>query len=84
MSKRIYNIATVFSGIGSPEFALHRLGVPHKLIFACDNGEIELKASEEELLKQMDGLSNQERHALVSKFMPRKNKLYSSVIPCES
>lgn len=72
MSKRIYNIATVFSGIGSPEFALHRLGVPHKLIFACDNGEIELKASEEELLKQMDGLSNQERHALVSKFMPRK------------
>lgn len=72
MSKRIYNIATVFSGIGSPEFALRRLGVSHKLIFACDNGEIELKESEEELLKQMNGLSNKERQVLVSKFMPRK------------
>lgn len=33
------NIATVFSGIGSPEQALIRLGVPHKVVFACDNGE---------------------------------------------
>ena len=72
MNKRIYGIATVFSGIGSPEFALHRLGLPHKLIFACDNGEIELKESEDDLLKQMVGLSNQERQNLVSKFMPRR------------
>lgn len=33
------NIATVFSGIGSPEQALKRLGVPIKVQFACDNGE---------------------------------------------
>ena len=33
------NIATVFSGIGSPEQALKRLKVPHKVLFACDNGE---------------------------------------------
>ena len=33
------NIATVFSGIGSPEQALRRLNVPHKVLFACDNGE---------------------------------------------
>ena len=32
-------IGTVFSGIGSPEQALQRLGVPHKILFACDNGE---------------------------------------------
>ena len=32
-------VATVFSGIGSPEQALLRLGVPHSVVFACDNGE---------------------------------------------
>lgn len=33
------SIGTVFSGIGSPEQALMRLGQPHKILFACDNGE---------------------------------------------
>ena len=27
-------IATIFSGIGSPEQALERIGAPHKIIFA--------------------------------------------------
>ena len=35
-------IATVFSGIGAPEFALRRLGLEHKTIFACDNNKISL------------------------------------------
>jgi len=29
-------VGTDFSGIGSPESALKRLGIPHDLIFACD------------------------------------------------
>ncbi len=32
-------IATVFSGIGSVEFALKRLNIEHEIVFACDNGE---------------------------------------------
>ncbi len=32
-------IATVFSGIGSVEFALKRLNIDHEIVFACDNGE---------------------------------------------
>ena len=32
-------VATVFSGIGSVEFALKRLGIEHEIVFACDNGE---------------------------------------------
>ncbi len=32
-------LATVFSGIGSVEFAFRRLNIPHEIIFACDNGE---------------------------------------------
>lgn len=34
-------VGTVFSGIGSFEFALRRLGIPHEIVFACDNGEID-------------------------------------------
>ena len=32
-------IATVFSGIGAAEQALKQLGVDHRIVFACDNGE---------------------------------------------
>ena len=37
------NIATVFSGIGAPEQAFKRLGVNTNIVFACDNGEVEIK-----------------------------------------
>lgn len=30
-------LGTLFSGIGSPEFALKSLRIPHKIEFACDN-----------------------------------------------
>lgn len=36
-------LATVFSGIGSVEQALLRLGIEHEIVFACDNGDVELK-----------------------------------------
>lgn len=35
-------LATVFSGIGAIEFALRRLGIPCEIVFACDNGDVEL------------------------------------------
>ncbi len=35
-------LATVFSGIGAIEHALQRMGLEHKIVFACDNGDIEI------------------------------------------
>jgi DNA (cytosine-5)-methyltransferase 1 len=35
-------LGTLFSGIGAFEHALKQLGIPHKILFACDNGEREL------------------------------------------
>lgn len=35
-------LATVFSGIGSIEQALLRLGIKYEIVFACDNGDVEL------------------------------------------
>lgn len=42
-------IATVFSGIGAAEQALLQMGIKHKIVFACDNGERYLKNSYEDL-----------------------------------
>lgn len=35
-------LATVFSGIGAVEHALKRMGIEHKIVFACDNGEVDI------------------------------------------
>ena len=35
-------LATVFSGIGAIEHALQRMNIDHQLVFACDNGDVEI------------------------------------------
>lgn len=41
MNKMI-RLATVFSGIGAIEHALDRMKIDHEIIFACDNGDIDI------------------------------------------
>lgn len=36
-------LATVFSGIGAIEHALDRMQIEHEIVFACDNGDVELE-----------------------------------------
>jgi DNA (cytosine-5)-methyltransferase 1 len=36
-------VATLFSGIGAFEFALKRMNISHEIIFACDNGGVEIE-----------------------------------------
>ena len=45
-------IATVFSGIGAIEQALHRMGIEYEIIFACDNGDVELNLLEGKELEE--------------------------------
>ena len=35
-------LATVFSGIGAIEHALQRMEIKHKIVFACDNGDVNI------------------------------------------
>ncbi len=35
-------LATVFSGIGAVEHALNRMGIENTIVFACDNGDIDV------------------------------------------
>jgi len=39
-------LATIFSGIGSIEQTLLRLGIEHEIVFACDNGDVEINLLE--------------------------------------
>lgn len=77
------NIATVFSGIGAAEFALKRLRIPHEIVFACDNGEIELLKPDDEIfeeLKQIDTL--QKRKDYIKSLIPprRTNSVKKSYL----
>lgn len=47
-------LATVFSGIGAIEQAFLKQNIPFNIVFACDNGEITLKQSTEELKKEFE------------------------------
>lgn len=44
-------LATVFSGIGAIEQALHRMGIDYEIVFACDNGDVDLNLLEGEELE---------------------------------
>lgn len=58
-------LATVFTGIGAPEQALKQLGIKYEIVFACDNGEIELKTPYEELDKQVKKFNQKKRNEYI-------------------
>ena len=65
-------VASVFSGIGAPEFALRRAGIPHKLIFACDSGEINCTESDEYMISAMKDMSLEEKRKFINSKLPKR------------
>ena len=49
-------LGTVFSGIGAIEQALKRLGIQHEVVFACDNGDIDVPLFDEDMQRRYDEL----------------------------
>ena len=84
-------IATVFSGIGAIEFALKRLSIESEIVFACDNGEIEIEYDEEkefESIKKLEKIEDKHKYAqdLYASKTKRKNfvkESYLSNYPCQ-
>ena len=73
-------IATVFSGIGSFEFALKRLGIEHEVIFACDNGEREIEYNKEEEFEKIKKLlTAKEKQEYVDKLYDSKTRKHNFV-----
>lgn len=84
MNKKI-RLATVFSGIGSVEFALKRMNIPHELVFACDNGERDItydEAKEKEIVFNLDGPIEKKRYVddLFTKQTSSKNYVKESFL----
>ena len=68
-------IGTVFSGIGSPEQALKRLNVPHKVMFACDNGERLISYDYKEEMAKIKALSSaREKRIYVDKLYAKRTR----------
>lgn len=78
-------IATIFSGIGSPEQALERIGTPHKVIFACDNGERIINidyTAEFKKVKNMSSVIEKRRYveSLYTKYTRQTNYVQKSYL----
>ncbi len=58
-------VATVFSGIGSPEQALRRLNVKHQIVFACDNGERDPKIDDTKFRAIIESLPKGQRESKI-------------------
>ena len=51
-------LATLFSGIGSIEQVLDRISVPHEIVFACDNGDVEIEYNHEEEFNKIRNMNS--------------------------
>ncbi len=66
-------LATVFSGIGAIEQALKRLDIEHDIVFACDNGGIELDIDYEKEYNNIDELLTTEEKNVYVRELYKKN-----------
>lgn len=74
MNKNI-RVGSVFSGVGAPEYALKELGFNLDILFACDNGEIEINDDINLLKEQTKDMSNEEKNEFIKAIYRRTNKV---------
>ena len=64
-------VGTVFSGIGAFEYALRKIGIEHKVVFACDCGDRKVEFDEDNIAQlhsiKDDGLRYQKVDAIYDK-----------------
>lgn len=73
-------LATVFSGIGAIEQALYRLEIPYELVFACDNGDININIDyKNEFKKIKDMVSIKEKKECVEKLYSTLSRKHNFV-----
>lgn len=74
MNKKKIRFGSVFSGIGAPEQALLKLGLDMEVVFACDNGEIEIQETSEEIREATKGMDLEKTNAYVKKIYAKTGK----------
>ena len=73
--KNFIRLGTLFSGIGAIEQALNLMNIDHANVFACDNGELELKLLPGEKQKEYDKLKKIARYRITAEEKNRLAKL---------
>lgn len=68
------NIGTVFSGIGAPEQALIKMGIHPNILFACDNGEIEIHQDINEIRAMTKNMDAEKTNEFVKNLYKATNK----------
>ena len=68
-------LGTLFSGIGAIEQALILMSIDHVNVFACDNGELELKLMPGEKQKEYDKLKKIARYRITAEEKKRLAEL---------
>lgn len=64
INELMIRLGTLFSGIGAIEQALNLMNVEHTIVFACDNGELELKLLPGEKQEEYDKLRKIARYRI--------------------
>ena len=68
-------LATLFSGIGAIEQALIRNNTPYEIVFACDNGDIEIKYDHEKEFEKIKNMNSKlEKKKYVDDLYASKSK----------
>ena len=67
-------LATLFSGVGAIEEALHKMHIPHEIVFASDNGEREIDLDIEAIKNDIKSMDIPKRNAYVSDIYEAKSK----------
>jgi len=70
-------LATVFSGIGAIEHALIRMGLNHKIVFACDNGDLDIFVKEIGMDMEVIGSELSELNTIIGKI--KSNEEYDEL-----
>lgn len=70
-NQHIIKVASVFSGIGAFEAALSQMDVKHDIVFACDNGEIDIRLTYRQISNLSKHLSQEEKIEFVNKLLYR-------------
>lgn len=73
--KNFIRLGTLFSGIGAIEQALNLMNIDHANVFACDNGELELKLLPDEKQKEYDKLKKIARYRITAEEKKRLAEL---------
>lgn len=74
MKTKKLKIATVFSGIGAPEHALLKMNIDYDIVFACDNDEITIPETKEEIENATKNFTNEQKKEYINSIYSKTNK----------